>query len=852
MEAVRAFGGAVPMAKILLVEDNEMNRDMLSRRLGKRGFEVVTAVDGAQAVEQARAEQPQLILMDLSLPVMDGWAATRLRRLRHQARGVATPAVEDRSAAGRPVTAADRDATSDGGRRASAAPLEETSGLHLWMRLYEPLLLVSGPAAFTMYWVWGAPAALFAGCSIALLVFPFGILGHRQLNAGRTEAGILSISVSLWILSATVALVGDMFYAVSLLISVGGIIIAVPYTMRRSVRRAIVCSMLTGSLATWVFLTEPVLSYAPVPEPALRALSGIYALTILALYALIAWDATVRLQRSMETMRSANRALMDSERQLERKVEERTADLTRSERELALARDEALAANRAKSVFLANMSHELRTPLNAVIGYSEMLQEDATDAGHEEYVPDLDRILESGRHLLSLINDVLDLSKIEADRIELFAEDLDPTQLLHAVAHTITPAMEKNGNALEVVVAEDVGTMHTDATRLRQVLLNLLSNAAKFTSAGTVRLGAERRVADGEEVVAFSVRDTGIGMTEEQLEHVFEAFSQAEATTTRDYGGTGLGLTITKRFCQMLGGDVAVTSEPGVGTEFLVTVPATLPEVVAPVVGAQSVEDRNPGSVATGPRARVLVVDDDPVARDLLERQLDDALYEVRTAAGGVEGLRLAREWSPEVILLDVLMPEMDGWTVLSRLKSDPDVASIPVILVSMLDEGNLGYMLGAAEYVHKPVRREELTRLLRRYVGSDARTQVLVVDDEPMTRELLRRSIDALDVEIVEAGDGREALARLELGTPAVILLDLSMPVMDGFAFLRELRAHREWRSLPVVVVTSKDLTREEWKRLDETAEAVLRKGEYGVEELVGTVRALVEGREASGAADP
>ena len=742
-----------------------------------------------------------------------------------------------------------------GGARATtpdigSAPLEEASGLQLWMRLYEALLLATAPATFIMYWIWEAPAALVAGVTISVLVYPLGRLGHRQLDAGRLEAGILSISVSLWILSAATALIGAMFYTVSLLVSVGGIIIAVPYVVRRSVRRAIVCSMLTGVLATWVFLTEPVFSYEPVPEAVLYALAGIYSLCILGLYALIAWEANDRLRSAMDEMRVANRALLDSERQLERKVEERTAELTRSERQLALARDEALAANRAKSVFLANMSHELRTPLNAVIGYSEMLQEDATDAGHEEYVPDLERILESGRHLLSLINDVLDLSKVEADRIELFAEEVDPAQLLPAVAHTVAPAMDRNGNTLEVVLADDVGLMHTDVTRLRQILLNLLSNAAKFTSAGTVHLSAARTSADGADAVEFRVRDTGIGMTEEQLGHVFEAFTQAQATTTRDYGGTGLGLTITRRFCQLLGGDVAVTSEPDVGTEFVVTVPATLPEVVPPPAAVALTADA-PEATA-GPRARVLVVDDDPVARDLLQRQLDAAVYEVRTAAGGAEGLRLAREWLPEVILLDVLMPEMDGWTVLSRLKSDADVADIPVILVSMLDEGNLGYMLGAAEYVHKPVRREELTRLLRRYVGSGARTQVLVVDDEPMARELLRRSIDALDVHVVEAGDGREALERLEHSTPAVILLDLSMPVMDGFGFLRELRAHREWRSLPVVVVTSKDLTREEWKRLDETAVAVLRKGEYGVEELVGTVRALVVGREASDAPAP
>jgi GAF domain-containing protein/DNA-binding response OmpR family regulator/anti-sigma regulatory factor (Ser/Thr protein kinase) len=489
-------------------------------------------------------------------------------------------------------------------------------------------------------------------------------------------------------------------------------------------------------------------------------------------------------------------------------------------------------ADRHKSEFLANMSHELRTPLNAIIGYSEMLQEDAADLGAEQFTDDLKKINAAGKHLLELINAVLDLSKIEAGKMELYLESFDVAGLIHDIAAVIQPLAGKNGNRLEIRCPEGIGAMHADLTKVRQALFNLLSNACKFTEQGTVALAVAREPRDGQDWMVFSVSDTGIGMTPEQLARLFEAFSQADAATTRKYGGTGLGLALSRRLCRMMGGDVTVESESGRGSTFTIRLPAHVTETVEPVSPPAPAEASAPG-IGT-----VLVIDDEPAIRDLMQRFLTREGFRVVTAAGGEEGLRRARELRPDAITLDVMMPGMDGWAVLSALKADPVVADIPVVMLTIVDDRNLGYALGAADYLTKPIDRERLVTVLRQHRRD---RPVLVVDDDAGLRQLLRRMLEPEGYTVVEAENGRVALERLRDVAPSVVLLDLMMPEMDGFAFVAEFRRHEPWRAIPIVVITAKDLSRADRERLNGYVERILQKGAYGREQLLAEVRELV-----------
>ena len=378
-------------------------------------------------------------------------------------------------------------------------------------------------------------------------------------------------------------------------------------------------------------------------------------------------------------------------------LKEREVQLGELVDSLAQARDQAMEATRTKSQFLANMSHELRTPLNAVIGLAEMLHEDAEDLGQVDFIEPLERINRAGKHLLNLINEILDLSKIEAGKIEMVSEDFDVAGMIGEVGTMGRPLAEKNNNTLTIDVADDVGSMHADTTRVRQVVFNLLSNACKFTEKGQIGINIRRLADPAGDSIAFAVTDTGIGITEEQMSRLFREFSQADASTTRKYGGTGLGLTISRRLCQVMGGDIDVESELGVGTTFTATIPARVPDIV------ERSEDTDPVTSQRPPAARkpqsnvVLVIDDDDTVRELMVRHLARDGIEVITAATGEAGIKLARARRPGVITLDVLMPKLDGWEVLRRLKSDPELAAIPVVMVTILDDKSKGYALGVS-----------------------------------------------------------------------------------------------------------------------------------------------------------
>ncbi|CAA7625903.1 hybrid sensor histidine kinase/response regulator [Magnetospirillum sp. UT-4] len=493
------------------------------------------------------------------------------------------------------------------------------------------------------------------------------------------------------------------------------------------------------------------------------------------------------------------------------------------------AREAAEAANIAKSRFLANMSHELRTPLNAIIGYSEMVEEELEDLGETALVPDLKKIRGAGRHLLSLINDILDLSKIEAGKTELFIEGFDVLAMIAEVAATVDPLVHAKANRLEVECPADIGAMEADLTKVRQTLFNLLSNAAKFTENGTIRLVAGR---DGDHVV-FTVSDSGIGISPEQMARLFQPFNQADASTTRKYGGTGLGLAISRAFCEMMGGSITAESEAGKGTAFTVRLPARVVKDSPPPVAPAA-------STATAAAALILVIDDDPAARDLIGRMLRDSGFRVATAEDGESGLRMARELRPGAITLDVLMPGIDGWKTLTALKADPDLAAIPVIMVSMAGDAEMAVALGATHVVPKPVDRNALAAILGQ-LRPGAAGRVLVVEDDPNNRDMLTRMLVGDGWSVDTAANGRLALDRVAERLPDLVLLDLMMPEMDGFDFLIALRRNPEAREVPVVVLTAKDVTAEDRARLAGSAQRILAKGAVDRESLLAELHRLI-----------
>jgi signal transduction histidine kinase/CheY-like chemotaxis protein len=530
--------------------------------------------------------------------------------------------------------------------------------------------------------------------------------------------------------------------------------------------------------------------------------------------------------------------LIDRFNEMLSQIEEHEKEIQEVNEQLVQSEQRARAATQAKSHFLANMSHELRTPLNAIIGYSEMLQEEAQDSGQESFIPDLKKINRSGRHLLDLINDVLDLSKIEAGKMELYLETFDIPNLLEDISTTVQLLVQKNSNVLEVRCPANLGAMRADMTKVRQSLFNLLSNASKFTKNGKITLEAARENSptNGDWIV-FRVSDTGIGMTREQQDRVFEAFSQADASTARDFGGTGLGLTITKTFCRMMGGDVTLTSEPGKGTTFIIRLPTEVREP-NPESAAASESIAAPLNMEGKP---VLVVDDDADTRQVLKHFLNRKGFPVECASSGEEGLRLARELHPMAIILDVMMPGMDGWAVLSTLKSEPEVRNIPVVMLTIVDDKNLGYTLGATDYMIKPVNRDRMIEILAKFRDVPPPRSALVVDDEEPARKMLTQILEKERWTVVQAENGLVALELIAKQRPDLIILDLMMPKMNGYQFVAELHKRDDWRSIPIIVVTAKDMSTEERLALDGYVEKVLPKHALTEDALLTEIQDLI-----------
>jgi signal transduction histidine kinase/DNA-binding response OmpR family regulator/HAMP domain-containing protein len=490
-----------------------------------------------------------------------------------------------------------------------------------------------------------------------------------------------------------------------------------------------------------------------------------------------------------------------------------------------------------KSQFLANMSHELRTPLNAIIGLTEIMVNNAPRFGTEKAAEPLHRVHRAGTHLLGLINQVLDLTKIEAGKLEFSPETVNLAPLLEDIIGTARQLAEQNKNRLILEVQENLGQLTVDPMRLRQILLNLLSNACKFTKQGEIKLRV-KKIVDARNWIEIAVADTGIGMTPEQQSKLFKEFTQVDPSTVRQYGGTGLGLAIARKLARMMGGDVTVASEPGKGSVFTVRLPA----------GAHSQARSSVGSDGrlSATFDRVLVIDDDATARELIADHLKAEGFSVVTAEGGVEGLKLAKELRPTAITLDVMMPDLDGWSVLAALRQDPDLAEIPVIMITIVDEHRRGIALGAAGYLMKPIDRERLRRMIGRFQAPARPTRVLVVEDDAIQRERMLGWLEGPQWTVREAENGREALNRIQENKPDVILLDLMMPEMDGFAVVAALQKEAGWQDIPVIVITARDLDAKDRERLNFGVQSVLVKERFRPADLVERVRRLVETKPA------
>ena len=496
------------------------------------------------------------------------------------------------------------------------------------------------------------------------------------------------------------------------------------------------------------------------------------------------------------------------------------------------ARNAAEQANQTKSEFLANMSHELRTPLNAIIGYAQILQEDAADEGQDAMVPDLKKIESAGKHLLGLINDILDLSKIEAGRMEVYLESVSVPALAEEVRTLTAPLAASNGNRVEITIGPGVETIQTDLTKLKQSLLNLVSNACKFTKDGRVGLSVTTDGRAEDPHIVFEVQDSGIGMTPEQQARLFQAFSQADSSTTRKFGGTGLGLAITKRLCNLLGGDIEVSSEAGAGSRFTITLPLRPGDARKAVEGAAS------GVSGPDQGATLLLIDDDPDVHDLLGQMLVREGYRVEHATSGPDALTMVQKVRPAAILLDVMMPQVDGWTVLSALKRDPKLAEIPVIIVSMLDERPLGLSLGAAEFLTKPVDRSKLVGTVRQHAGP-AKGIVLLVDPDPAQSAEITQAIGESGRTVECVPDGRAALDWLARHPrPALMVLDLDAAHGEGFSLLDAIRADESLSGVRRILVTDRELSAAEMGYLSGLPGTVISKDEDVAASLLAAMR--------------
>lgn len=536
--------------------------------------------------------------------------------------------------------------------------------------------------------------------------------------------------------------------------------------------------------------------------------------------------------------------LTDNEGRFQRGAGVVLSDITQQrewEEDLQAARDAAEGANRAKSAFIANMSHELRTPLTAVLGYCELVEEDLRDLGEERVLSDLNKISINAKHLLGLINDVLDLSKIEAQKMDVNSVEFTVSSLLSEVEAATGSLIAKKNNTLELSAGSDF-TMQTDDLKLKQILLNLISNAAKFTENGKITLNVDKQDSAAGPLAVFKVVDSGIGMTPEQVAGLFQRFVQADETTTRKYGGTGLGLALTRALAIMLGGKIEVASEQGKGTTFTLSVPAVFHarEVDLNEVHGAADHKHEQADLRAGQPGTVLVVDDDPSARDLLTRHLTSEGFSVVTASTGTEALESLQRQKPVAVLLDVMMPGMDGWHVLKSIRENPETEKLPVIMQTVLDDTRIAYALGANSYLKKPVRRADLVEALGSAVSAPKGKHVLIVDDDVEASRRLQVMLKRDGWIVDHATDGAMGLERIKAQAFDLVLVDLVMPGMDGHALVREIRADSSFDKVTIVIMTAQDINTDAVRKLKKSTSGIVQKGSMPLSELVADLRSL------------